>query len=116
MAVHAALAVLLARLGDTDDVSVGTPIAGRGDAALDDMVGMFVNTLVLRTPVEPADTFTDLLSTVRDTDLSASTTPICRSSDWSMRSRPNARRRIRRCSRWCSSSATTSGRGWSCPG
>ncbi|ELB94764.1 non-ribosomal peptide synthetase, partial [Rhodococcus wratislaviensis IFP 2016] len=71
MAVHAALAVLLARLGDTDDVSVGTPIAGRGDAALDDMVGMFVNTLVLRTPVEPADTFTDLLSTVRDTDLSA---------------------------------------------
>uniref|UniRef100_UPI000ADFB8FA non-ribosomal peptide synthetase n=1 Tax=Rhodococcus marinonascens TaxID=38311 RepID=UPI000ADFB8FA len=71
MAVHAALAVLLARLGDTDDVAVGTPIAGRGDAALDDMVGMFVNTLVLRTSVEPGVSFTELLSTVRDTDLSA---------------------------------------------
>ncbi|MFZ2178670.1 MAG: amino acid adenylation domain-containing protein, partial [Rhodococcus sp. (in: high G+C Gram-positive bacteria)] len=71
MAVHAALAVLLARLGDTDDVAVGTPIAGRGDAALDDMVGMFVNTLVLRTPVVPSKTFPELLATVRDVDLSA---------------------------------------------
>ena len=50
MVVHAALAVLLARLSGTDDIAIGTPIAGRGEAALDDLVGMFVNTLVLPDP------------------------------------------------------------------
>ena len=71
MAVHAALAVLLARLSGTDDIAVGTPIAGRGEAALDDLVGMFVNTLVLRTPVDAGGTFAELLAAVRDTDLGA---------------------------------------------
>ncbi|MFD3743072.1 amino acid adenylation domain-containing protein [Nocardia sp. NPDC058633] len=71
MVVHAALAVLLARLGGTDDVVVGTPVAGRGEAALDDLVGMFVNTLALRTPVDPGTGFRQLLATVRTTDLDA---------------------------------------------
>ncbi|PXX64262.1 non-ribosomal peptide synthase protein (TIGR01720 family)/amino acid adenylation domain-containing protein [Nocardia tenerifensis] len=71
MVVHAALAVLLARLGGTDDVVVGTPVAGRGEEALDDLVGMFVNTLVLRTPVDPAAGFADFLDTVRSADLDA---------------------------------------------
>ena len=71
MVVHAALAVLLARLSGTDDIAIGTPIAGRGEAALDDVVGMFVNTLVLRTAVDPAASFADVLTAVRATDLAA---------------------------------------------
>ncbi|SEC50046.1 amino acid adenylation domain-containing protein [Rhodococcus pyridinivorans] len=73
MVVHAALAVLLARLGGNDDITIGTPVAGRGDAALDDLVGMFVNTLVLRTPVESGASFGDFLDSVRTADLEAFT-------------------------------------------
>ncbi|WP_433671224.1 amino acid adenylation domain-containing protein [Nocardia sp. CA-136227] len=71
MVVHGALAVLLARMSGGTDVPVGTPIAGRGVAALDDMVGMFVNTLVLRTEVDPGRSFADLLGRVRRVDLDA---------------------------------------------
>ncbi|OZC86392.1 hypothetical protein CH254_17750 [Rhodococcus sp. 06-412-2C] len=71
MVVHSALAVLLAALSATDDVTIGTPVAGRGDAVLDDVVGMFVNTLVLRTTIDPAADFEDLLGRVRETDLAA---------------------------------------------
>ncbi|MGA6204437.1 amino acid adenylation domain-containing protein [Nocardia testacea] len=71
MVLHAALAVLLHRLTGVGDIAVGTPVAGRGRPELDRMIGMFVNTLVLRTPVAHNDRFTDLLDTVRDTDLDA---------------------------------------------
>ncbi|MFE3542444.1 amino acid adenylation domain-containing protein [Nocardia sp. NPDC059177] len=71
MVVHTALAVLLARLSGTTDIAVGTPVAGRGEAVLDDVIGMFVNTLVLRTEVDPARSFDELLGTVRATDVAA---------------------------------------------
>ncbi|MGW6724320.1 amino acid adenylation domain-containing protein [Nocardia sp. NPDC055029] len=69
MVVHTALAVTLARLAGTGDLAIGTPIAGRGEAALDDLIGMFVNTLVFRTTLRPGEPFTDLLARQRDTDL-----------------------------------------------
>ncbi|MGF0248160.1 amino acid adenylation domain-containing protein, partial [Rhodococcus erythropolis] len=71
MTVHAALALLLARLGSTDDIVIGTPIAGRGDRALDDLVGMFVGTLALRTQVDPAQSFRELVAHCREVDLAA---------------------------------------------
>ena len=71
MIVHTALAIVLARLSATPDIVVGSPVAGRGDAALDDLVGMFVNTLALRTVVQPTDTVADLIGQVRRVDLSA---------------------------------------------
>ncbi|WP_147143520.1 non-ribosomal peptide synthase/polyketide synthase, partial [Nocardia ninae] len=71
MVAHTALAVLLARLSGERDIAIGTPVAGRGERALDDLIGMFVNTLVLRTPIDSAATFTDLLRTVRATDIAA---------------------------------------------
>ncbi|MFE5287459.1 amino acid adenylation domain-containing protein [Nocardia sp. NPDC056611] len=71
MVLHASLAVLLSRLAGTPDVLIGTAVAGRGEAALDDLVGMFVNTLALRTPVDPALGFRDFLAQVRTADLDA---------------------------------------------
>ncbi|MFE5701588.1 amino acid adenylation domain-containing protein [Rhodococcus koreensis] len=71
MVMHAALAALLARLGGNRDIAVGTPVAGRGERALDDLVGMLVNTLVLRSRVEPSETFADLLARTREGDLAA---------------------------------------------
>ncbi|WP_439956810.1 amino acid adenylation domain-containing protein, partial [Nocardia fusca] len=71
MVVHAVLALLLARLSATDDVAVGTPIAGRGEAELDDVVGMFVNTLVLRSQVRGGASFAEFLAATRETDLQA---------------------------------------------
>ncbi|UQE74423.1 non-ribosomal peptide synthase/polyketide synthase [Gordonia sp. PP30] len=71
MVVHAGLAVLLSRLSATPDIAVATPIAGRGQAELDGLVGMFVNTLILRTDVDIAATFDDLVEQVRGVDLEA---------------------------------------------
>jgi len=71
MVLHAAFATLLAKLSGRGDIAVGTPVAGRGEAALDDLVGMFVNTLVLRAEVRPGQTFTELVAAVRTADLRA---------------------------------------------
>ncbi|MDV8129217.1 MULTISPECIES: non-ribosomal peptide synthetase, partial [unclassified Rhodococcus (in: high G+C Gram-positive bacteria)] len=71
MVMHSALAVLLARLSGTSDIVIGTPVAGRGEKALDDVIGMFVNTLVLRTPVDLSSTFYSFVSATRRTDLQA---------------------------------------------
>nr|WP_238072229.1 non-ribosomal peptide synthetase [Rhodococcus zopfii] len=71
MVVHGVFAVLLARLSGTDDIVIGTPVAGRGERALDDLIGMFVNTLVLRTPVSGGKSFAEMLGRVREVDLGA---------------------------------------------
>ncbi|WXG67952.1 amino acid adenylation domain-containing protein [Rhodococcus sovatensis] len=71
MILHAALAVLLARISGERDITVGTPVAGRGERALDELVGMFVGTLALRVAVDAAATFTDTLARVQDRDLAA---------------------------------------------
>nr|WP_255659645.1 non-ribosomal peptide synthetase [Nocardia spumae] len=71
MAVHTALAIFLARMSGTEDLAIGSPIAGRGERELDDLIGMFVNTVVLRTAVPGDASFTQLLDTTRDADLRA---------------------------------------------
>ncbi|MFD6453095.1 amino acid adenylation domain-containing protein, partial [Nocardia sp. NPDC060220] len=71
MVVHAAFAVLLGRVAHTDDIAIGTPVAGRGARELDDLIGMFVNTLVLRTHLDPRASFAELLHATKRADLAA---------------------------------------------
>ncbi|TQC46934.1 amino acid adenylation domain-containing protein [Rhodococcus sp. WS4] len=70
-ALRSTVAILLARLSGDPDIAIGTPIAGRGDPVLDDVVGMFVNTLVLRTRVDPSMTLCDIVDRSRDVELRA---------------------------------------------
>ncbi|HEX3525566.1 MAG TPA: non-ribosomal peptide synthase/polyketide synthase, partial [Thermoanaerobaculia bacterium] len=79
----AAFQALLFRLSGQDDVSVGTPVAGRSHVEIEGLIGFFVNTLVLRAelaggrsepgdPIDPIDpTFRELLVRARETALAA---------------------------------------------
>ncbi|HYG63599.1 MAG TPA: amino acid adenylation domain-containing protein, partial [Thermoanaerobaculia bacterium] len=66
MTLLAAFQVLLARLANQQDVSVGTPIAGRRQAETEPLIGFFVNTLVMRTDLSGEPVFRTLLGRVRD--------------------------------------------------
>ncbi|MFD2123236.1 condensation domain-containing protein [Streptomyces cirratus] len=71
MALQPALALALAAAGAGTDIAIGTPVAGRGDEALSDLVGFFVNTLVLRTDVSGGASYAELVDRARDADLAA---------------------------------------------
>jgi amino acid adenylation domain-containing protein len=71
MVLLAAFQLLLGRYAGTDDVAVGSPVAGRSRVETEDLIGFFVNTLVLRADLHGDPSFVDLLERVRNTTLDA---------------------------------------------
>src|SRR5262249_30275702 len=71
MTLLAGFGALLSRYSGQDDIVVGTPIANRQEAQLEEVIGFFVNTLVMRMKVEMERSFSELLGEVRRVALEA---------------------------------------------
>ena len=71
MTLLAALKVLLFRYTGQEDIAVGIPIANRGRAGLETLIGCLLNTLVVRSRLLGADSFGDVLRRVRNELLGA---------------------------------------------
>lgn len=71
MTLLAALAILLSRYSNSQDLVIGSPIANRNRREIEPLIGFFVNTLVLRTNLEGNPSFAELLAQVREMTLDA---------------------------------------------
>ncbi|HEX3131701.1 MAG TPA: amino acid adenylation domain-containing protein, partial [Thermoanaerobaculia bacterium] len=63
--------LLLHRLSGQDDLVVGSPVAGRNRAEIENLIGFFVNTLALRSQRIPSESFRERLAAVRSFALGA---------------------------------------------
>jgi amino acid adenylation domain-containing protein len=71
MLLLAAFQVLLGRWAGSDDVVVGTTVAGRTRREVEGLVGLFMNTLALRTDLSGDPPFREVLRRVREATLGA---------------------------------------------
>ncbi|HEX5127572.1 MAG TPA: amino acid adenylation domain-containing protein, partial [Rhodocyclaceae bacterium] len=71
MVLLAAFDILLFRYSGQTDLCVGTAIANRNRAEIENLVGFFVNALVMRTDVSGDPTFIELVTQVREVALGA---------------------------------------------
>ena len=63
--------ILLSKYSGQEDIIIGSPIAGRGHADLEKLIGMFVNTLALRNFLNANKTVQEFLSEVKENALNA---------------------------------------------
>jgi len=74
MTLLAAFKTLLYRYTGQDDILVGSPIANRNRAEIENLIGFFVNTLVLRTNIS-GNSFKELLGRGRSQLMFTKTCP-----------------------------------------
>jgi amino acid adenylation domain-containing protein/non-ribosomal peptide synthase protein (TIGR01720 family) len=70
MTLLSVLNVLLGKLSNQEDITIGTPIAGRYHAELEGIIGLFVNTLALRNQPKGGLSFREFLEEVKTSSLS----------------------------------------------
>ncbi|MFE1744077.1 amino acid adenylation domain-containing protein [Coleofasciculus sp. H7-2] len=71
MTLLTAFKVLLSRYSGSQDIVVGTPVAGRDRPELEGLIGFFLNTVVLRTQLNGNPSYKELLGQVREVTLGA---------------------------------------------
>jgi amino acid adenylation domain-containing protein len=71
MTLLAGFQILLHRYTNQEDISVGTPIAGRNRMETENLIGFFINSLTLRTRFSGKMSFLDVLRQVREVTLGA---------------------------------------------
>jgi amino acid adenylation domain-containing protein len=71
MTLLAAFQMLLSRYGGSEDIVVGSPVAGRTRREVEELIGFFINTLVLRTDLSGDPSFREALRRVREVTLGA---------------------------------------------
>ena len=71
MVLLALFQTLLSRYSEQEDIAVGTAVANRRRAELEDLIGYFANTLVLRGDLSGGISFQELLRRVREVALEA---------------------------------------------
>ena len=65
MVLASGFAAMLARFARQEEIAIGTPVAGRGSAGAEGLIGPFANTIVLRADVSGNPTFRELVARVR---------------------------------------------------
>lgn len=63
--------ILMSRYTRQQDITIGTPIAGRDHVNLEDQLGFFVNTLALRTKFSSEDNYIEVLEKIKQTTFDA---------------------------------------------
>ena len=71
MVLISVVSILLSKYSGQDDIIIGSPIAGRPHADLEDIIGMFVNTLAIRSYPKGGKKYEEFLQEVRETALKA---------------------------------------------
>lgn len=63
--------VLLHKLSQSDNIIVGTPVAGRQRAEIKNLIGFFLNTVILRNSIEEYASFRDFILKIKNNTLEA---------------------------------------------
>jgi non-ribosomal peptide synthetase component F len=71
MSILSVFTILLSKLSGQEDIVIGTPVAARRHADLENIIGMFVNTLALRTKPPGEKEFKEFLKELKDRTLEA---------------------------------------------
>ncbi|MGV9798973.1 amino acid adenylation domain-containing protein [Mycobacterium sp. NPDC003449] len=71
MLLQAAVAIALQKLGQGNDIPLGTPVAGRTAPELDALIGFFINIVVLRNDLSGNPTLREVLRRAREMALAA---------------------------------------------